>query len=181
MSLQQKGANSMRVTMSCGFLFLLAVILFIPPTLVAQTSPHDGSANPLSAAEYGKLLDRIETDLRIWEPAIRKIDPGKGDTSYKVGSDIAESKDLALLSIQNSLNFIGQQRTKHTVYGEFSLAAFLDSVNAELFQLSYQGAFNDLSVEKVGSFGTEMGNDQKDIKNDGMRRLRLLEDSPCAH
>ena len=170
----------MRVLSSCYFLSVLAVILLLPSSLVAQTSPHGENSNPLSAPEYGKLLDRIEADLRVWEPAITKIDPGKGDTSYKVGSDIAESRDLGLLHIQNAVNFIGRQRTKHTVYGEIALAGFLDSLSYEFIRMAFLGAFNDLSVEKMNDFGAEMGKDEMDLKNDGMRRLRLLEDSPCA-
>jgi hypothetical protein len=147
---------------------------------VAQTSPHGENSNPLNAPEYGKLLDRIEADLRVLEPAIRKIDPGKGDTSYKVGSDIANYRDLVLISIQNALNFIGKQRTKRTVYGEIALAGFLDAVGVANTQLEFLGAFNDQSVEKMAEMGREMGTVQMNLMNDGMQRLRLLENSPCA-
>src|ERR1022692_2672543 len=102
----------MRFISSCCFLSLLASFYFLPANLGAQTSPQGGNASPLSAVEYGKLLDRIEADLRVWEPAMRKIDPGKGDTSYKVGSDIAQGRDLGILSIQNALDFVRQQRIK---------------------------------------------------------------------
>jgi hypothetical protein len=134
----------------------------------------------LSAIEYGKLLDRIETDLRVWESALRKIDPGKGETSYKVGSDIANYKDFGLRETQSAVNLIIRQRAKRTVYGEIALAGLLDTLNDAITHLAGLGAFNDLSIEKMRDFGDEMGTVEVNLRNDGMRRLQFLESNPCA-
>lgn len=158
---------------------MIAIVIF-PSSLSAQSSAPVTSPNPLNAAEYGKLLDRIEGDLGVWEFAIAKIDPGKGDTSYKVGSETAKNQDLGLTGVKDARMFIGSQRTRRTIYGELALAGYLDDVRDAITQLAVEGAFNDLSDEKMSSFGGEMGSVQISLKNDGMRRLKSLEDSPCS-
>lgn len=163
-------------------LIIASALFALAPSSVVdgQNVAEGGRAKMMTAAEYSVLLDRISRDLIDWEATLQRVDPGKGNVSYSVGTEIEGFKRFGLMEISTAKTEVLQQRSKRTIYGELQLAGTIDGVEASLEQLAFLGSFNDRSQESVNIEGSEVNGVQIPLKSDGMERLRLLESSPCA-
>jgi hypothetical protein len=83
------------------------------------------------------------------------------------------------LEIGSVKTFVARERNKRTVYGELWLGQFIASLSGQFSELAYQGAWNDLSVATVASYGEEVGYLQKQLMEDGMKRVKLMENGTC--
>ncbi len=134
----------------------------------------------MTAGEYETLIGRISQDLTTWEAKIKGIDPGKGNPSYDVGTQIDMYKTLGLLEISNAKKMIQQLKVKRTVYAELSLGDSLGEIAFCFFGLESSGVSDLGNQIKKTQDAIELSSVEILLKNDGMERLRLLENSSCA-
>lgn len=154
----------------------LLVALLSPSAAIAQNTGAN-NRKLMTEAEYGILLDRIAKDLTGWEAKLQGINPGKGNPSYAVGTQIDNFKTMGLFGVSTARTILQRLKTKRTISEEIALA---DSVGDIFF------AFSELDSMGVTNLGNptleamELSTVEIALKNDGMDRLRLLENSACA-
>lgn len=164
----------------CRCLIAISFLLGIPGVSYSSGQPQlVQPAEHSKAAMYAKQLDRLEADLGLWEAALRKVDPGHGNTSYGEGKLIENTQNLGLLQISNLRTMIRREKQHRSIYGELSIGTFLTELSADIYALSLQGAFNDISVETISGYGAEVGDLQKSFMEEGIGRVKTMEASGC--
>jgi len=174
--MMQKGRKQMRLHLSA-----MIAILTVAATITLADAQIPFRASPqLSDAEYGRLLDKLQTHLDTWEADLQKVDPGSGNTSYQAGKLIEGDQSIGLLQISNLRTRIRFERQHRSAYGELSAGMSLAELSNNFYALSLQGALNSMSVDAVAKIGAEIGALEKSFMEDGMARVKALEDAGCA-
>ncbi|MGA2832842.1 MAG: hypothetical protein ABSE55_07195 [Terracidiphilus sp.] len=153
---------------------LTSISIFAQETQGSQF--HKAALTPV---EYKSLLDRIETDMAVWDASARKIDPAKTNASYALGTQIAQNRDVVLLEIRNIRSFIAMQRQKHTVSGELAISGFLQSITGTMEDEVMLEIASQMSITDFEHFASEQFSLEAELGMDLQARVKMLEEGTC--
>jgi hypothetical protein len=148
--------------------------------LGAATHAYAADGRLMTDAEYKHFLTGVDSNLPLWEAALKKVDPAKSDASYAAGQKIVQFRDLGLTQIEYAHQYVFKQRIKRTVSGELALESFLRGIFDALESMMITEVSAGVTISsELDAFAPQISKLELSVSNDVIARVELLEKRAC--